>query len=521
MMFSDEAAACVEIQSSWRRSQQSFQNHNQGCQTKALQAAEAAVQSVCSTDSGTQTEPQHGAAAAAAAGAEQLQHSGLLEFLQRVEDDVVQQLASRDRSHAFDGFNVNWEERVDGVSCLHCLHWPGAAERGLHVTAVSWGCTGRLVACAYGRIDGGDWSTQSSVVCTWNLQRGGLKAQQAAQTLDVPTAVTALCCHPSQPALIAGGLYTGEVVVWDTSGTRDPVLVQTGMSVDGHREPVYHVEWLQQQQKKGDYGLLSCCSGGKVLLWRLDSLDQQNLSLTAAYALVQQQLPHSSSSSSSSSRFKRQAAGHSSSSSASVVGLTSLDLSPWDSNTFLLGSEGGLLLRCSFSRHTLAAVSSPGHTVAPRAPAVFSFRPASGPVHSIHCSPFHRNLFVQAGADGEVHLHSLLRSEPLLSVRVSHSSVFQVRWSPARPLVFAAATGTGEVQVFDLGVRTLKPAATLSQGEAAHAATCLAFNPASPELLAVGGTDATVCIWRLSAELTQQKPRESRQLEQLANQLAD
>lgn len=83
-----------------------------GCQTKALQAAEAAVQSVWSTDSGTQTEPQH----AAAAAAEQLQHSGLKEFLQRVEDDVVQQLASRDRSHAFDGFNVNWEDRVDGVS---------------------------------------------------------------------------------------------------------------------------------------------------------------------------------------------------------------------------------------------------------------------------------------------------------------------------------------------------------------------------------------------------------------------
>lgn len=50
---------------------------------------------------------------------------------------------------------------------------------------------------------------------------------------------------------------------------------------------------------------------------------------------------------------------------------------------------------------------------------------------------------MQAGADGEVHLHSLLHSEPLLSIRVSHSSVFQVQWSPARPLVFAAATGTG------------------------------------------------------------------------------
>lgn len=38
-----------------------------------------------------------------------------------------------------------------------------------------------------------------------------------------------------------GGLYSGNVVVWDTSQTEDPVLVQTGMSADSHREPVYQV----------------------------------------------------------------------------------------------------------------------------------------------------------------------------------------------------------------------------------------------------------------------------------------
>lgn len=42
-------------------------------------------------------------------------------------------------------------------------------------------------------------------------------------------------------AVAAGGLYSGEVVVWDTSRTKDPVLVQSGMSADSHREPVYHV----------------------------------------------------------------------------------------------------------------------------------------------------------------------------------------------------------------------------------------------------------------------------------------
>lgn len=39
----------------------------------------------------------------------------------------------------------------------------------------------------------------------------------------------------------AGGLYNGEVVVWDTSRTQDPVLAQTGLSAEGHREPVFQV----------------------------------------------------------------------------------------------------------------------------------------------------------------------------------------------------------------------------------------------------------------------------------------
>lgn len=54
-----------------------------------------------------------------------------------------------------------------------------------------------------------------------------------------------------------------------------------------------------------------------------------------------------------------------------------------------------------------------------------------------------RNLFVSAGTDGLAHLHSLLQTSPLLSLRVSDSYVFQVQWSPTRPLVFAAATGQG------------------------------------------------------------------------------
>lgn len=79
----------------------------------------------------------------------------------------------------------------------------------------------------------------------------------------------------------------------------------------------------------------------------------------------------------------------------------------------------------------------------------------------------------------------------------------------------------GEVQIFDLGCRSLKPVATIKQGGADHAATCLAFNCQNTTLLAVGNTKGTVEVWHLTTHLTEQSPTESNQLEEIANQVSE
>lgn len=78
----------------------------------------------------------------------------------------------------------------------------------------------------------------------------------------------------------------------------------------------------------------------------------------------------------------------------------------------------------------------------------------------------------------------------------------------------------GEVQVFDLGHRSLRPVATLEQGGGDVAATSLAFNSQNPQLLAVGRSSGTVDVWCLSSDLTEQRPGELHQLELIANQVA-
>ncbi|RVE65551.1 hypothetical protein OJAV_G00117630 [Oryzias javanicus] len=502
-MFSDETLESLTVESQWKKSQLGT-SQSKSCQSNPVRSAEASVQTAFTSDSDAQTGEQ--TEQNPELNWDQPAPPDLVDFLRKVEDKIIRELVKNSKSHAFDGFQANWEDHSTGVSRLHALQYPSAQERGLHVTSVSWSCTGSVVACAYGRTDDGDWSTERSCVCLWNLDQRGLQSNQPDLIVDAPSAVTALCCHPTHPALIAGGLYNGEVVVWNTSQTQDPVWAQTGMSSDSHREPVYQVAWVPLQ-KKGDFGVLSACSGGRVLLWLVDSF-RTRLVLSDGYALAKQQIPHSSS-------VGLKGRG------SNTVGVTSLALSPWDSDTFLVGSEGGLQLKCSFSSRMPAAMPSEGLSVALKAPAVFAFRPHSGPVYSLHCSPFHRNLFVSAGTDGLAHVHSLLQAEPLLSLRVSDSYVFQAQWSPTRPLVFAAASGQGDVQIFDLGRRSLRPAATIQEGGAAHAATCLAFNRHRPRVLAVGKTNGTVSVWQLSADLVEQNPRECSRLEQIANQVAE
>ncbi|XP_072310230.1 cytoplasmic dynein 2 intermediate chain 2 [Eucyclogobius newberryi] len=504
-MFSDDTADSVSVPSLWRRSQHS-EKDSKSCQTRQLQSADAEAQSVNTSICSTQTESKDkDKQTLYELNPKELDKPELKHFLDRVVESIIRELVKNAKTHAFDGFKVSWEDHNELISCLHCLQHPTAKERGLHVTCVSWNCTGSVVSSGFGRIDDGDWSTEKSFVCTWNLNRKGLSPTHADLVIDVPTAVTALCFHPDQPALIAGGLYSGEVVVWDTSRTQDTMLAQTGISADSHREPIYKVSWIPLQ-KKGECGILSACSGGRILLW---NLDKSSLVLSTGYALVLQQVPHGS----SIAGFKTRG--------SSTIGITALARSFSDSDTFLVGSEGGLLLRCSFTSQKMAMVLSDSHSVPLRAPAVFSFKKQCGPVHSIHCSPFHRNLFVIAGTDGLAHIHSLLQANPVLSLRVSDSYIFQVQWSPSRPLVFAAATSQGEVQIFDLGHGSLRPAATIEKSGSGQAATCLAFNSQNTHLLAVGKTDGTVSIWQLSRDLTEQGPRELSQLEQIAKQVAE
>ncbi|XP_006892550.1 PREDICTED: WD repeat-containing protein 34 [Elephantulus edwardii] len=412
---------------------------------------------------------------------------------------VIQELNKNRQSHAFDGFEVNWTQQQQTVSCLHSLSYPAAQAQGLHVTSISWNTTGSVVACAYGRLDDGDWSTLKSFVCTWNLDRRCLNPRQPSLVIDVPSAVMCLAFHPFQPALIAGGLYSGEVVVWDLSRPEDSLLWCTGLTDDTHTDPVYQVVWLPMPRHSLRFQLLSAATDGKVLLWQ--GVGSGLLQLTKGFVTVVQQLPRNT-------KLKKPIRGE------TEVGVTAVAFSSFDPSLFVLGTEGGFPLKCSLAAEVAALTRMPS-SVPLRAPAQFTFSPHGGPIYSVSYSPFHRNLFLSAGTDGHVHLYSMLQAQPLMSLQLSHKYLFAVRWSPVRPLVFAAASGEGDVQLFDLQKSSQKPTVSIKQTQDTSPVYCLEFNHQQTQLLAAGDATGTVKIWQLSTEFMQQGPREAEDLDQL------
>nr|XP_033816093.1 WD repeat-containing protein 34 isoform X1 [Geotrypetes seraphini] len=503
MHFVDEVLPGAGVDSLWRKSQE-LCCESKSSQTAAVSVEEAALQVCCTTDTGTQTDQNKFEAPDFQLGAS-LHCPGLEKFLHGVEGLVIRELNKNWKSHAFEGFEVNWSEQNRTVSCVYSLQYPEALERNLQVTGVSWNSTGSVVACSYGRFDGGDWSIEKSFVCTWNLNRRGLNPQYPDVVLDVPSSVMCLAFHPSQPSLLAGGLYSGEVLVWDTSRTDDALISRTGMTTDSHMDAVYQVNWLSNFSRSHYFQILSVSTDGKILVWQLEG--EEHLTLVNGYALIAQQIPRNT-------KVNKHSRGD------AALGVTSLSISKFDPSLFIVGMEGGHVLKCSASVEK-AALSKDPCSVLLKAPAQFTYFPHGGPVHCVDCSPFHRNLFLSVGTDGQTHLYSMLQAKPLFSLQLSHKYLFSVRWSPVRPLLFAATSGEGEVLLFDLGKSSQLPAVSIQQNPEQRPVYCLEFNKKQTHLLAAGDASGMVKIWQLSSEFTEEGPREMRHLEQLASEVTD
>lgn len=504
-MFQDISGQTVSIPSCWKREKSIVDD---GTQTSEVLTYDTSSQSHDTSDVAIQTEPE-----------EEKQQPNkfivdnsaeLREFLKKVEPMVSAALKRNIKSHAFDGYKVQWEEESTSVTTIHTLSYPSYAE--FQCTDISWNSTGSVIAVSYGKFDHDDWCTHKSVVCTWNLDRRSLEPQKPDVTIELPTCIMCTVFHPTLPSILAVGTFTGEIRLFNTGWEGDPLIAQSGFTELSHKEPIAQLSWLPDSDRKGKTHLLSLGNDGKLLIWEWthEETTRQNfgkvsqLHLLKGFCLKSSSIPQNIRVAKANIK--------------SELGGTCFSFSCEDKSVFVVGCENGSLVKCSLDSSSDISLLTDESELP--SPVKYAFRPHHGPVYGVSCSPFHRNLFLSCGIDTVTRLSTLLESAPLLLIEPGKGYLFSVVWSPTRPTVIALGTAQGNVLMYDLQFSHIKPKLLIPVCDK-KPVYCLQYNPHRPRVLATGDGNGTVKILRLSTELTQQTKEEIDYLNSLASDSID
>jgi len=424
--FEDVTGPALDLPSTWRTS---VPMAAAAAQTDPIQMTHQRTQEPRVSTLGVQTgmEEDYGdAATMPLVNTQFVESSELTAFLLHSTPMLEEQLLRNVSSTAFDEHDVSWEEERDSVECMHSLKhrgplWASAPQNPFEsCTCVAWNASGTVIAAAYGPLDRNDWALNESMLCTWSIMRRKLDPAKADVALQLQDCLTSLAFHPQEPALLAGGSFNGDVLVWDLGADDDKLLCKTVLNAYTHHEPVQQLTWTKLPGQ--GYVLCSVSADGKMLVWSPANKLRE--------PLLGFRLPPAS-----------KTAGK-----AMIEGGASVAFSHEDPTTFVAGLEAGQLMKCSLIANELRtaevvrmqrsdvpwsaaaaglltrvpashyhrlklrvekeAVIAKEREVVPRAvfaaqpepamlfgsPATFSYEPHSGPVYCTQFSPFHRNV---------------------------------------------------------------------------------------------------------------------------------
>mmetsp|Transcript_61263 Transcript_61263/g.145852 ORF Transcript_61263/g.145852 Transcript_61263/m.145852 type:complete len:560 (-) Transcript_61263:117-1796(-) len=460
----------------------------------------------------------------------------LIGFLRVVAPLVEEELEGALQSlSTFESYEPVWDDMDPTCEMVHEVWKEGTVDR--QVTCAVWNCTGSMLACAYGDLNTLGWCDITASVCLWNIFRPQMVHNKPDTEIPIQGFVMCLAFHPTQPAMLAGGTYNGELLIWNTASTDLDLLVASS-SIDDyfHREAIEAVEWIQADLSgKDDAYLIATVSGdGKVLIW---DARENDLSYPSRGFLLQ-------------------------GAKKKILGGRSLSFSPLDPWLFVVGCEAGSVMRAfrpppgasmpkpqgqySWKPSAVALLdqlaansrlqlqhhvenycrtagkkevtaevvfqSKPDPATIFPAPKTTDLEPHHGPVVCAAFSPFHRKLLLTGSTDGSVKMYDVLQQRALYTFypptkQISTCAISAVSWSSARPCVFAVAVEMGGIYVYDLLQSRQEPVLQLpSTGSGAQKPLSITFNPKQRGLLAVGDDGGHVRVFRLPFKLsTQQK----------------
>lgn len=368
-------------------------------------------------------------------------------------------------------FNFFYSEDQTGATlsfnkCFYDERW----SKNRTVTSFDWSTQfPELLAVAYNNNE--DLPTEPDGICLiWNLR---FKKNTPEYILHCQSPLMSVCFAKFHPNLIVGGTYSGQVVLWDNRSNKRTPVQRSPLSQSAHTHPIYCIQVVGTQNA---HNLITVSTDGKLCSWSLDMLSSPQDTLEF--------IQHSRN-----------------------VAVTSISFLSGDYNNFIIGSEDGTVY--SACRHGSKAGINKG--------IMDMYDSHQGPVTNVDCHAVNTqidfsNLFLTSSIDWTVKLWSTKdkTSKPLHSFEDNCEYVYDVRWSPIHPALFASVDGMGRLDVWNLNNDTELPTASVVV-EGNLALNRLLWTPSGNQL-AVGDDNGKIHIFDVGEQLAHPKGDESTKL---------
>ncbi|CAG8463596.1 9080_t:CDS:10 [Paraglomus brasilianum] len=325
------------------------------------------------------------------------------------------------------------------------------------------------------------------LVLVWNLHL----LDRPEYTFHSQSDVLTTMFSPFHHNLVIGGTYSGQVVIWDTRARSLPVL-KTPLSSNGHTHPVYSMQVVGTQNA---HNLITASTDGLVCSWQLDMLAQPQETLELV---------------------------HPNHNKTDEVSVTALGFPDNETTAFWVGTEEGNVYQANrFDRAGSKAGINPydfykGHW----GPVTgLQFHPLVGPVDF-------SDLFLTSSVDWTVKLWRAKSSaktataqqtiSPIHSFEGADDYVYDVKWSPRHPALFASVDGTGKFSLWNLNIDTEVPIVGVAVGSG-KALNKIQWDKDGRKV-AIGSSDARVHVYDVG-ELGNARSDESLNLQRVISDM--
>ncbi|KFG29375.1 WD domain, G-beta repeat-containing protein [Toxoplasma gondii p89] len=329
-----------------------------------------------------------------------------------------------------------------------------ALTSSMSVSTVNWNPGNQdLLAVAYGTSP----APRSGVptdgwILFWSLRNPLVPERK----LHTPSGVLSLHFSSFNSNLLAAGMADGHVVLWDLRKPTDQPVLQTHpvLSVQGssrHSDAVWDVRWVDRgAEKVPREQLLSIGGDGKVYQWTMKKVMEK----TTIMSMKRVVNPRT--------KVTWNTNGVDPKNDAVVFMYASglcIDISGKDASTYIIGTDEGLVHRCSTSYNEQYLDTYVGHT---------------GPINRVSYNPFDSEVFSSCSDDGTIRLWNVKHPETAVATlppSTHYSAVTDFSWFALNCPVLAVGDKEGCSTVIKAEDEDIPRYSSLEQKERLQAVT--------------------------------------------------